>query len=275
MVGSKYCFNHTSVYLLGTDLEDAYLRIVTTRARRLSGFDDESPVEPSTVRKGVNEVKLANNVSRAKRTIYEYAICNDWDFFFTGTLDPSRYDRTNLDKYRKDLTQYIRNVRRLHGADIKYVLIPELHKDGKSWHMHGFVSGIPKKHLKRFELGDTMSSYLARKVANGDEIYNWLGYAERFGFCDLEPIKDRHRASKYITKYITKDLAFCVQDVGRCMYFASKGLQKANKLLFGILGEEISYDFQNDYCSIATLPYSDDLLQYLTESISSPLKDFS
>ena len=34
-----------------------------------------------------NDAKLANNYSRARSMILQYALCNPWDYFFTGTLD--------------------------------------------------------------------------------------------------------------------------------------------------------------------------------------------
>lgn len=46
-----------------------------------------------------NETKLDNNLSRARSMVLQYALCNLWEWFFTGTLDKRKYDRFNLDKY--------------------------------------------------------------------------------------------------------------------------------------------------------------------------------
>ena len=35
----------------------------------------------------VNDYKLRENLVRARSRIYEYGICNDWDFFVTLTID--------------------------------------------------------------------------------------------------------------------------------------------------------------------------------------------
>lgn len=44
-----------------------------------------------------NDTKLDNNFSRARSMVLQYALCNPWDDFFTGTLDKAKYDRYNLD----------------------------------------------------------------------------------------------------------------------------------------------------------------------------------
>lgn len=47
---------------------------------------------PSVVRlrreeQQVNDTKLDNNFSRARSMVLQYALCNPWEYFFTGTLD--------------------------------------------------------------------------------------------------------------------------------------------------------------------------------------------
>ena len=67
---------------------------------RQSGVCDgrAAPAEKNTV----NEKKLENNLIRARNTVYELALCNEWDWFLTITLDPEKYDRENLPKFRTD-----------------------------------------------------------------------------------------------------------------------------------------------------------------------------
>ena len=57
-----------------------------------------------SMRGTVNDTKLEESISRAKRVIYEIARCNEWDFFITLTVNSKKYDRTDLDKFHKDLT---------------------------------------------------------------------------------------------------------------------------------------------------------------------------
>ena len=211
----------------------------------------------------VNDEKLAENVSRAKNKIFEYAFCNPWDWFFTGTLNPQKYDRTDLEKYHKTFTQWIRNYNKKYGLKIKFLFIPELHRDGKSWHMHGFLYGLPVDHLERFRLGATMGKGVADKVMRGDVVYNWVAYAEKFGFCSLEYIGNHEAVSKYITKYINKSLANSVTELNAHMYYVSRGLNRAETVKQGTMLVNIDYTYKNEYCKIAWLDYSEELLKKL------------
>ena len=201
-----------------------------------------------------NEEKLENNIARAKSTIYEIALCNHWEWWFTATLDPKKYDRSNLLRFRTHFTRFIQAFGRAHDLNIKYLLIPELHADKTNWHMHGFIMGLPQEYLTPFSKQEHLPTYILNKLESGSPIYNWLDYSERFGFCDFEPIstKDLPKLGRYVTKYITKDLGRAVSQLGAHTYFASHGLQRANVIAKGILREDanINYDYKNDYIKI-------------------------
>lgn len=184
--------------------------------------------------RGVNDSKLSNNISRAKSKVKEYALCNDFDFFVTLTIDPVKYDRYDLKKYYKDLSKFFNNYSSNHKSKIKYILIPEMHKDG-AWHMHGLIKGILDKHLTKNQNG-----YL-----------DWKQYSKKFGYISLDKIKDKEKVSSYITKYITKDLSNTVQELNAHMYYCSKGLNKAKEIKRGtLLADNIPYDYENDYVKI-------------------------
>lgn len=215
--------------------------------------------------RGVNEFKLDNNITRSKSVIFEYAFCNPWDWFFTGTLDSSKYNRSDLDKFHKDFTKWINNYNRLKGTNIKYLIIPELHKDMVNWHFHGFLMNLPESHLHQFRIGDRMGSKIAKRVALGYKVFNWLPFMNKFGFCDLESIQNSEAVSKYVTKYINKDLGKSVTEVGAHMYYHSrKGLKRAVNVAEGVLPVECPWTYENERVKVAWLPYSDELLQFLT-----------
>lgn len=79
-----------------------------------------------------------------REVITQMSLCDKAVYFFTGTLDQTKYDRTNLNKYHEDFTCFLRKYRRNSGCgDIQFLLVPELHSDGKTWHIHGFLKGLP------------------------------------------------------------------------------------------------------------------------------------
>ena len=187
-------------------------------------------IEKEPIKKGsVNEKKLDCNISRARSKIFEYALCNEWDWFSTFTLDPKKYDRYDLKKFRTDISQFIRNYNRKNNTEVKYLLIPETHKDG-AWHMHGFLIGLPVEQLRLFTLKEKIPKYIRTKLQAGQAVYDWVSYRDKFGFIDLEPIQNHEACAKYVTKYVSKSLAVDIAEVGAHLYYCSKGLRTASEI---------------------------------------------
>lgn len=186
--------------------------------------------------KPVSEEKLANNISRAKSKVFEYAFCNHWDYFITLTISPEKYDRYDLKTYIKDLGKFINNYNTVYHSKISYVLIPEQHHDG-AWHLHGLISGILPKHL----------------TTNGNGYLDFPMYVKKFGFCSLSSVKNHEAVCKYITKYVTKELT--LRSYGERCYYCSKGLKKA-ELLYQLENcdpDFIEWDFEHEdgFCKTA------------------------
>jgi len=181
--------------------------------------------------------KLRNNICRSKGKVFEYAKCNKWDYFATLTLDKAKKDRYDLQSYIIDLGRFIRNERVRTGCDIKYLLIPEQHKD-KAWHMHGYFRGIPQSDV----------------VCNPYGYFSWERYANRFGYCSLDVIKDKDRCDNYITKYISKDMGGQAIGKNKKLYYASRGLNTAEVVYQAYTLESMKKpDFENDFVQIKWL----------------------
>lgn len=259
-----YKYNQTIVKKLG-DGEKAKLKITTMNVLRTSGLD--VPNDKKAVRCSANDKKLSNNITRARTHIYELAVCNPWEYFATFTIDSKKFDREDLEKYHKSFVIFLRNYNKKHNIKISFLLIPELHFDGKSWHMHGLLNGLPKEHLHQFAIGDTMGKQVAEKVKNGETVFKWQAYENKFGWCVLEPIKNQEAVCKYIVKYINKDLERSVTGLNAHLYYHSRGLKEAKTLLRGTLGIQLNYDYQGEYCSVLTLPFSEEYLNYIGMNI--------
>lgn len=177
-------------------------------------------------------------------------MCNDWQWFGTFTLDKKKYNRYDLEKFRKDFSQFIRNYNKKNNTDIKYLLIPETHRDG-AWHMHGFLIGLPKEHLRLFQLNEKLPMYIRDKLLSGVCVYDWISYRNKFGYTDIEPIRNHEACAKYVTKYISKSLATDISDVGAHLYYCSHGLRTAQEIKRGLLMYEMnSPDYENDYVKV-------------------------
>ena len=226
------------------------LKLVRHNALRTKGIED---VDQHARKGSVSDVKSDNNISRAKNRVFELALCNPWNIFLTFTLDPKKYNRNDLGKFRKDLSQFVRDYNTKYGLAIKYLLIPEEHKKG-GWHMHGFLMGLPDEHLRLFTLSEKLPKYIREKLKSGQAVYEWEPYRKKFGFCDLEVVKDQFAVSAYVTKYITKDLDRTVRESGAHLYYCSQGLSRSVVIFRGKANDGLVYDYESDYNSIKWLP---------------------
>lgn len=226
------------------------LKLVRHNALRTKGIED---VDQHARKGSVSDVKSDNNISRAKNRVFELALCNPWNIFLTFTLNPKKYNRNDLGKFRKDLSQFVRDYNKKYGLAIKYLLIPEEHKKG-GWHMHGFLMGLPDEHLRLFTLSEKLPKYIREKLKSGQAVYEWEPYRKKFGFCDLEVVKDQFAVSAYVTKYITKDLDRTVRESGAHLYYCSQGLSRSVVIFRGKANDGLVYDYESDYNSIKWLP---------------------
>lgn len=165
------------------------------------------------------DTKLNEAFCRAKSMVLQYALCNEWDYFFTGTLDKAKFNRYELDSFQKRLSQFIRDKRKAYGTQLSFLLVPEQHKDG-AWHMHGLISGISSLALRRFRPPEP------QKLVDSNYL-NWPDYMQKFGFCSLGPIRHPVATSFYISKYVSKELSRRGGALGKHLYFHSRPLNKA------------------------------------------------
>ena len=212
-----------------------YYKLVLLKKCRKPFFESDDPVE----REVLNDVKLDNNISRARSKCLEYGLCNEWDWFFTGTIDPKKFDRTDFDYFYKKFSKWLRNYSFYRGLNIKYLFIPEIHDDpdsikkyGKCWHLHGLISGLPRDCLRINEYG-----YL-----------DWPEYSTSFGFMSLAPVYSSEGVSLYITKYMSKDIGKD-RERGKYLYYHSKCLNTSVTLLrlSDVLIDDMPWDFSNQY----------------------------
>lgn len=241
--------NFSFLNLYGTDQNGYILRLTTLRSVKNSDISlDKSPEEiiwTDQITDSTPEEKLDSAVCRARSKIWELAMCNDWDYFFTVTLDPKKYDRFDLDIFHEDFTKFLYEYKH-RKYKIQFLIIPEQHESG-AWHFHGLLFGLPKSELQLFRLGDKMSKRLVRLIRSGRELYSWSSVSDKFGFNTFEPVNNYQAVCKYVTKYINKDIAKSVTEFGAHTYFRSRGLNERKYLFKGFLSSEITLPVVNSY----------------------------
>lgn len=236
---------------------------------------DTAPDLRQKVKKGSrNSKKLDNNISRAKSKIFDLAASNSWEYFVTFTLNSENYDRENLEIFRKDFSKKITNYNHYHHVNIQYLLIPEEHKDEKSWHFHGLMRGIPKEMLVLFTPDMHLPYSILDKLKKGECVYDWPFYSNHFGFCNIESVRDPDKVCGYITKYITKDLVQSVSRLNSHCYYASKGLKRSEIIKRGELVKDFIPDFKNEYIKSKTFSSAEEALSFFESDNSTELSGF-
>ena len=253
---SRY-INNCSILKMYT--VNKYKLVTLKNPVRVAGYEEEKNTlyDAKNIR-NKNEEKLDNSISRTKNKIHEYALCNDFEYFVTLTLDAKKIDRSDVNNYIKKLGQYIRNIKKSTGEKIEYILIPERHKDGENWHMHGLMKGL--QDLREYDEKENIPKKMKDKIKKYREenlcLYEWLGYSKRFGFNCVEPIRNKDACAKYITKYITKNIDndMGITEKNKKKYYASRGLKTSKNLKKGVIPtKDIDYDYENEYCKIKWL----------------------
>lgn len=174
---------------------------------REPGWEPEKPKSKIHKPQSPGSQPQGRSVSRAKRRIFDIAALNDFRYFVTFTLDGKKINRQSPEEVAHKLKIFLSN--KVKRNDMRYLVVPEYHKDGKSIHFHGLLSG-------RFRLTD--SGHLAK---DGKTVYNMGDWTYGFSTC-VELTGDREAVARYIAKYVTKD----TQKILGNFYYAGGNIQR-------------------------------------------------
>lgn len=234
LLTSSKSIQHERYYLY--QYNDTTFRLVCCKSAKDKGYEEITKVD--TFQQIEDFFGLSHNdelihdaeinrqsLSRTKRNIREIALCNDFSYFATLTVNSNKHcNRFSLQECQDKLKYIIKERIRRKNKNFKYIFITEKHKDG-AYHFHGLV--------KDLELYTNTNGYLSSKVF--DEI----------GYNSFSPIKDYNKCCNYITKYITKD---CIRNENNQIYISSRGLKKATR--YEIQPLDFDFTYQNDYVKI-------------------------
>lgn len=182
--------------------------------------------------------------------IREYALANDdLTHFVTLTLDARQVERYDPAAVIKKMRTLLDNRVRRRGW--KYILVPELHKDG-AIHFHGFVGGGVEL-VDSGTLTGGPAGKRPRRPRSAAERSRWLTGGARMvynipgwtlGFSSAIALDDnRSAAIAYVGKYVTKSL----DKIGGRWYYHSGNLLRAPVLYadldYSVAVVEADYDF--------------------------------
>lgn len=233
--------------------------------------------QTTTEQKQKRKEERTDHMKTAVDKIYDIAFQNEWNYFMTITIDPEQFNSKDVKEVYKRLRYWLSNQVKLKG--LKYLLIPEQHKNG-GIHAHALINDCFKlEHSGRYFYSG--KAYKAETLQKKDinisllkPIYNVPEW--KYGFSTAIPVDGNPaRLACYITKYITKD---CKKIFGK-YYLSSRNLNrdteislcdsekfdelKNNPLYRGGMAFKYTSDFRLDSNDDREVP--DDIITYLAK----------
>lgn len=148
---------------------------------------------------------LMRALRRARVKVVDYAMCNDFEYFGTITIDDEKHDTARPDLVLKALQRKLHSYQVSH-PELKYLFTAEYGEKTKRLHFHFLASGL-KTFINEYGYPDC---HLFR---------------DNFGFCNIQKIgdtpEDKLQSSLYCSKYISKQSI----RIGHRYFYSSMGLK--------------------------------------------------
>ena len=150
-----------------------------------------------------------DSIKRAKDSIFDYILNNEFDWFFTGTVNPEQLDSFSPKDMLKPIQKWLKNM--VQRNDLHYIMIAEYHPSSGRIHFHGLCKG---ENLYFVDSGTKLYTGYNKPVSNekaemlgltdGRTVYNMTNW--KFGWSTaIRLTGDKMKTAFYVTKYITKD----------------------------------------------------------------------
>ena len=150
------------------------------------------------------------SLRRARVSVVDYALCNNFDYFGTITFNGEWHDVTNAVACRDAVLDSFNHYQQRNNTEFQYLLVGEYGEKTGRLHFHFLIRGINKEDL----------------FINHHHKLDWKYTSERFGFTQITKIKDtdfdRQNVARYCSKYITKGNI----RISNHRYYCSKTLKK-------------------------------------------------
>lgn len=174
------------------------------------------------------ESNLERSIRKTKTTITDYVLANNFEIFATFTFSPKKVDRFDIDACKRKLKRWL-DRQREKDSNLKYVVVPERHKNG-AIHFHAIFENIDSFTLKKTKIKQ-----------DGRDVFTMTDW--RFGFSNVKFIdSNRIKVATYITKYITKDM---IQIENKKRYWCSHNLSIPEKHYNAVDEFQIRPDLQS------------------------------
>ena len=189
-------------------------------------LDEEYGHERPPAPKASADESAERSRRRAKQKLFDYILCNGFEYFVTLTLSPEEIDRDDYGAVIRKLNTYLDNRVRRQG--LKYVGVPELHKNG-GFHFHFLMNDalqlVDSGTVVRPTGGKPVKVETAKRqgfdLAACRTVYNLKDW--RLGFTTaIRTYGEPEAVAQYIGKYITKS----PQKIGGRWYYSGGDLRE-------------------------------------------------
>ena len=187
--------------------------LVASRPIFGTGWESAEPQVMRVCRKksAADAADLDRARRRAAARVRDIALCNDFAYFVTLTLDARQIDRYDVKPVLAKMRVWLDN--RVRRKGLKYVLVPEHHKDG-AIHFHGFFSADGAEMVdsgtlslpgeKRPRKPRSATERAAWCAQGAHVVYNVCDWA--LGFSTAIPVYGEYGAAvAYCCKYVGKE----------------------------------------------------------------------
>ena len=155
-------------------------------------------------------------------------LANNFQIFATFTFSPKKVDRFDIDACKSKLKRWL-DRQREKNANLKYIVVPERHKNGAN-HFHALFENI-----------DSFTLHKTKIRQENRDVFTMRDW--RFGYSNVKFIdSNRLKVAAYITKYITKDM-ITIENKRR--YWSSHNLDLPEKFYNDVDRFEIRPDLQS------------------------------
>lgn len=208
---------------------------------------------------------MDSSVGRTVNKIYSITRSNKWEYFITLTIDPKKLDSTDFSLILDKLSIWVNNLKRRYAPNLRYIFVPELHKDKTKWHFHGLfadVGSIPFTFSGKTCVGRYIYDYVRKPYAM--KVYNLPLW--KYGFSTATQVRDSSKSGAYITKYITKDVSMVLKN--RHRFVASHNcdtpIEKVYNVDYGFLENIITQNINHvDYITNVHVPDAGQTISYM------------
>jgi hypothetical protein len=149
---------------------------------------------------------MLESYKRSIQQFFSYAYANDWKYWFTLTLDPTKVDRNDDEAVKEIWSRWVWDQKRTHGnPDIKLLCKPERHKPNEE-----YPNGAIHYHV----LAGNCNLLIEPKMkADGTVMYSSFGHMRfifkdwHYGWSDgiILPLDQNNAwAVNYMAKYMSK-----------------------------------------------------------------------